>query len=71
MAYRFGTSMEDICIKKIKGGIRGIKNGTKTPQEAEVGKFLNKLKPLNEGMHEDLLSEYAQVYKDWKNKQDS
>jgi hypothetical protein len=54
-------SSEDICIRKAKAGTTAIKNGTKTPQEAEVGKFLNRLKPLNEGMYDELLTEYKAV----------
>lgn len=51
-------STEDICIRKIEGGIRSIKNGSKTPKEAKCGVFLGKLKPLNEGMYDDLLAKY-------------
>lgn len=52
---------EEIIIRKIEGGIRGIKLGTKTPQEANVGYFLNKLKDVNPPMYEDKLYEYAKV----------
>lgn len=48
--------MNEILIKKIKGGIMGIKNGTKQPQE--VGKFLNMLKDINKPMYEELLNDY-------------
>jgi len=51
--------MEQELVKKIRGGILGIKNGTKEPKE--VGPLLNKLKPLNEGMYEELLKEYKKV----------
>ena len=51
--------MEYKLILKIKGGILGIKNGTKTPKE--IGKFLNLLKPLNKPMYEELLNDYKAV----------
>ena len=50
---RYGGSTEELCIRKIESGIRGIKNGTKTPEETRVGYFLTRLQPLNEGMHQD------------------
>lgn len=56
-------SIEEICIQKIEAGIRAIKNGTKTPQETECGKFFTKLKPLNEGMYDDLMNNYKAVVK--------
>jgi hypothetical protein len=37
--------MEDTIIKKIKGGIFGIKQGTKQPKD--VAMWLNKLKAIN------------------------
>lgn len=59
--YRFGNSTEDICIQKIEAGIRGINGGTKTPQTADVAKYFTRLKPLNEGMHADLMKKYAEA----------
>lgn len=50
---------EDKLIRQIKGGIMGIKTGTKT--KAEVGPLLNKLKPLNPGMYEELFNDYKAV----------
>jgi len=55
---------EEICIQKIESGIRGIKNMTKTPQEANCGFFFKKLQPLNEGMYDELLVKYIAVTKD-------
>ncbi len=55
---------EEIYIKKIENGIRGIKMGTKTPEEVQVGHYLAKLKPLNPMMYEDLLEKYAKVAKE-------
>ena len=48
--------MEDLLIRKIKGGILGIKNGNK--EITEVAPLLNKLKNVNEGMYEELLQDY-------------
>jgi hypothetical protein len=50
--------MEELLIKKIKGGVNAIKNGIKSPKEAELGIHLNKLKTLNQMMYEDLLNDY-------------
>lgn len=66
--YRFSSSTEDMCIRKIEAGIRGIKNGTKSPKDAEVGKWLAKLKPLNEGMYDDLLAKYKVVKESYDKK---
>lgn len=52
---------EEICIKKINAGIRAIKNKTKTIQEANCGFFFNKLKPLNEGMYDELIAKYIEA----------
>lgn len=58
--------MEQQLIKKIKGGIMGIKNGTKTA--AEVGKFLNMLQGINKPMYEELLNDYKAALEIAKNK---
>jgi hypothetical protein len=50
--------MEELLIKKIKGGINVIKNGIKSPKEAGLGVHLNKLKTINQMMYEELLEEY-------------
>jgi hypothetical protein len=57
--------MEDLLIRKIKGGIQGIKNGTKKPEE--IAPLLNRLKGINEGMYFDLLEEYDKAVR--KNKE--
>jgi hypothetical protein len=51
-------SCEELYIGKIESGIRSIRFGTKTPKEAEVGIWLNKLKPLNIGQYDELFSKY-------------
>jgi hypothetical protein len=59
------NGQQEIYIKRIEGGIRAIKGGRKTPKTAEVGKWLNKLKPLNLPMYEDKLTEYTTVVRDY------
>lgn len=54
-------SGEELYIKHIENGIRSIKNGSKTIQEANVGLSLNKLKQVNEGLYEDYLKKYKEV----------
>ena len=51
--------MEDLLIRKVKGGINGIKNGTK--EAKEVAPLLNRLKGVNEGMYDELLEEYKKA----------
>ena len=48
--------MEELIIKKIIGGLMGMKNKTKEPKE--VAMWLNKLKPINPGMYEDYFNKY-------------
>ena len=61
---------EEMYIRKIENGIRAIKLGSKTPEEAQVGLFLNRLKPLNEGMYQEHLKNYVKTKQAWdlKNK---
>lgn len=56
-----GLSIEELYVKHIECGTRAIKLGTKEPNEANVGKYLNKLKPLNDGLYEDLMNRYKKV----------
>jgi hypothetical protein len=51
--------MEQQLIKKITGGLFGIKMGTKEPKEVAV--LLNKLKPINPMMYEDLFNKYKDL----------
>jgi hypothetical protein len=51
--------MEDLLIRKIKGGINGIKYGTK--EATEIAPLLNRLKGVNEGMYDELLQEYKKA----------
>ena len=56
--------MEDLLIRKIEGGIRGIKNGTKEPKE--IAPLLNRLKGLNGGMYDELLKSYSNALESCK-----
>ena len=57
--------MEEAIIKKIKGGIFGIKQGTKQPKD--VAMWLNKLKPINPMMYEECLQQFkAATYQAYK-----
>jgi len=60
--------MEEQLIRKIKGGIFGIKNKTKTPVSANLGPLLNRLKEINEGQYDSLLAEYKQAVLNFHNK---
>ena len=57
---------EELYIKRIECGIRGIKLGTKTPKEANVGHWLNKLKTLNDGLHDDYFIKYKKIMKEFE-----
>jgi hypothetical protein len=61
---------EDLHIKNIENGIRAIRMGTKEPKDANVGIHLNKLKPLNEGMYEELLQKYKNVVEDYNKRKE-
>jgi len=53
--------MEDLLIRKINGGINAIKGGRKSPQEAQLGALLNRLKKVNEPMYDDLMVKYKEA----------
>lgn len=61
-------SCEEIYINKIEGAIRGIRMGTKKPDEVKVGKYFEKLKVLNEGLYIDLMDKYKNVLDNSKNR---
>lgn len=50
---------EEKLVKQVKGGLMGIKLGTKSPKE--VFDRLNLLKKYNQYMFEDLYQEYIQI----------
>ena len=57
---------EEIYVSKVEAGIRGIRLGSKTPNEAQVGLWLNKLKTVNDGLYDDLFQKYKNVLKDYE-----
>jgi len=58
--------MEQVIIKKIIGGILGLKTGTKEPKD--VAFWLKKLKQINPYLFEDYLSKYKEVCENKKYK---
>lgn len=61
-------SGEDTYIKAIRGGMVAIRNGTKEPKDANVGKNLKRLKDVNIGMYEEMLAEYKIVMDNFNKK---
>jgi len=60
-----GLTIEECYVKHIECGTRAIKLGAKDPSEANVGKYLNKLKPINDGLYEDLMERYKKVLNEY------
>ena len=58
--------MERNYIRRIESGIRGIKLGTKVPDDVDVIGLLEKLKPLNEARYEELMAKYIGVMKEYQ-----
>ena len=65
---KMSKSIEDTYIENIENGIRAIRLGTKKPDETNVGYNLNRLKPLNPGMYDDLIAKYKNALQDYKAK---
>jgi hypothetical protein len=59
-------TIEETYVKHIESGIRAIKLGTKRPDEANVGKYLNKLRNINDGLCDDLMERYQNVVDNYK-----
>jgi hypothetical protein len=53
--------MEELILKKVRGGLRALKMGTKTIDEARVGYFLEKLAKVNDGLYQDYIMEYNRI----------
>ncbi len=60
--------MEKIYIQKIESGIRGIKLGTKKPEDVDILSLLEKLRPLNEARYEELMVKFLRQMKEYKKK---
>ena len=63
--------MEELVLKKVNCAIRGIKLGTKTPEEARVGYWLNRLKEMDSVWYEECFANYIKINKMYKEKQES
>jgi hypothetical protein len=61
-------TIEDTYIENIENGMRAIRLGTKKPEDTNIGFNLNKLKPLNPGMYDDLIKRYKEVLNQYKAK---
>ena len=64
-------TLEELAIKKIRGGMLAIKNGSKSPEEVSLSYSFGKLQELNEGMYEDYILEYDRLVKDYNRKQNN
>ena len=60
--------MEKLIIKKLDGGLRGIKFGTKTIEEAKIMYFLDKLQKVNDGLYQDYFENYMKIQSKLKEK---
>jgi hypothetical protein len=58
-------SMEELCIENIEKGIRLIQSGKKSPKDAGLGVYFKRLRDLNDGIYEDLISKYKEVVNDY------
>lgn len=62
-------TQEEYYVKYIESGIRGIKLGTKKPQETNVSKFFEKLRDINIGLYDDLMEQYKVAVENHKKKE--
>ncbi len=62
-------TLEEQYIKNVESAIRGIKMGTKKPEDVglTVASNMTKLKEANEGMWQDLMERYKKVVEAYKN----
>ena len=58
--------MEVLIIKKLDGGLRGLRNKTKTVDQARVGYYLGKLAEVNDGLYQDYLLKYIEIQRTMK-----
>lgn len=63
-------STEELYVKHIECGIRAIKLKTKKPEDANVGKYLNKLREVNEGLYDDLFERYKKILESYKKEEE-
>jgi len=60
--------MEQKYVRLIEAGIRGLKQGTKAPNETKAPMALNRLKAINQPMYEDLIQKWKKAVEDYKAK---
>lgn len=56
----------DDLERKIKAKMTQIKQNNLTPKESGIGQLFKYLKPLDEALHEKLITEYKVVFEQWK-----
>jgi len=61
-------SIEEIVVRNIESGIRGIKFGTKRPEDVNVHKHLKRLQSINDGLYEELCDKYYNTLDAYKEK---
>lgn len=57
--------MEQQLITMIEAAIRGLKFGTKRPDDEYMSKLFKRLQVVNEGQHDDLLKKYVTQIKEY------
>ena len=61
-------SIEEIYVRNIENGIRGIHCGTKKPEDLSVHTDLKKLQSINDGLYEDLCDKYYNTLDSYRKK---
>ena len=54
-------SIEELYVRNIESGIRGISFGTKKPEDVNVIAQLSKLQSINVGLYDELSTKYYQT----------
>jgi len=63
--------MEELILKKVKCAIRGIRMGTKTPEESRIGYWLKRLEETNSLWYEECFNNYLKINKMYNDKNNS
>lgn len=61
-------SIEEIVVRNIESGIRGINFGTKRPEDVNIHKDLKRLQSINDGLYEELCDKYYNTLDAYKEK---
>ena len=61
-------TIEECYVRKIECGIRSIKLGNKKPEDVQLRKAFDKLRTVNDGLCDDLLTKYDNVMKAYQKK---